>query len=63
MNKKDIKQIALRLPTGIAEQLVNEARQLNVPLHSLIIMIIKNHTDKSKKSVYESNDFVVIKHK
>lgn len=63
MIKKEIKQIALRLPMWIAQQLIDEARQLNIPLHSLIIIILTNHVNRSKKSIYEDRDFELIHHK
>ncbi|MFK4391515.1 hypothetical protein ABH916_003443 [Peribacillus frigoritolerans] len=43
---KKIKQIALRLPIKIAKQLVDEARELNIPFHSHIVMILTNHANK-----------------
>jgi hypothetical protein len=48
MIKMAIKQIALRLPIWIAQQLIDEARQLNIPLHSHIIMILMNHVNERK---------------
>lgn len=47
---KQIKQIALRLPMKIARQLIDEAKELNIPLHSHIVMILTNHVNRSNQS-------------
>lgn len=44
---KIIRQIALRLPMKIASQLIDEARQLGIPLHSHIAMILTNHVNRN----------------
>lgn len=60
---KKIKQIALRLPMWVAEKLIGEAKQLNIPLHSLIVIILINHVKQGNRSVYEDKSLEAFEHK
>lgn len=47
----------------VAQQLINEAKELNVPLHSLIVIILTKHAKQSNQSIYENRIWEIVRHK